>query len=111
MFEIRSAHTTFPGRGIARACLLGAALGLALISTFVFGVDNPKPEWGEYWRIRPLLVTPLVGAIGATVAYYTYHLLVRWGWPRMLVIIVCGLGVLVALWLGIILGLNGTLWN
>ena len=93
------------------ATALGAALGLVLIMNFVFGEGQPDPAWGPNWRIRPLLVTPLVGAAGGAVAYATYYFLVSWGWPRWLVGVVCGLGMLVALWMGIVLGLVGTLWN
>ncbi|PPK85338.1 hypothetical protein CLV84_2233 [Neolewinella xylanilytica] len=100
-----------PRRGLGMACLLGACLGFALITTFVFGVDHPNPAWGPDWRVRPLIVAPLAGAAGAGVAYYTFRLLVSWEWPRFLVWLVCGLGLLVALWMGTVVGLDGTMWN
>ncbi len=44
--------------------LIGALAGLGIICFFVFSVDHPNPEWPQYWRVKPLLVTPLAGAIG-----------------------------------------------
>ncbi|RYD58018.1 MAG: potassium transporter KefB [Sphingobacteriales bacterium] len=96
---------------LAKCMLIGAAIGLAIISIFVFGVDNPDPEWGTYWRIKPLLLTP---AAGAACGFF-YHLMdsmhYRAGWNRMLTIglslLVCAVG----LWIGVVLGLNGTMWD
>ncbi|MBW6536389.1 MAG: hypothetical protein K0B11_15370 [Mariniphaga sp.] len=34
--------------------LIGAAIGLAIISLFIFPIDDPNPEWGKYWRIKDL---------------------------------------------------------
>lgn len=91
--------------------LIGAAIAFALISLFVFGVDNPKPEWPEYWRLRPLIITTIAGGIGG--AFFDFmHLLRREGsWKKVLGLLLGLIGYLVILWLGSILGLDGTLWN
>lgn len=44
--------------------LVGAAIALVIISVFLYGVDNAKPEWGKLWILRPLIVVPLAGSMG-----------------------------------------------
>lgn len=58
-------------RAVILRMLLGAAIGFAIISVFVFSVDNPNPDWGKFWRIRPLIITPLAGAFGILSFYLT----------------------------------------
>jgi hypothetical protein len=91
--------------------MCGALTGLILILAFTGNVTDPDPAWGVYWKVRPLIVTPLVGAVGAGIAYYTYWLLQKFHWSRVLTLIVCAFGFIVSIWLGIVLGLDGTLWN
>ena len=59
---------------LAAPMLIGAGIGLLVISFFVFGVDNPDAEWGKLWRIRPLIVTPVAGAMGGAFYYLMDHL-------------------------------------
>ena len=91
--------------------LLGTAIGLAVISFFVFGVDHPDPEWGEYWRIRPLIVTPLAGASAGVLYHLMSYVRRQGGWLTIVGWLVSILGYMIALWLGIVLGLHGTMWN
>ena len=95
---------------LGKAMLIGAALGLLVISAFVFGSGPIKPEWGSLWRIKPLLLTPAVGAIGGAL----YHLINRQatrGLNRAVAVILGLVVFLVVLWLGIVLGLAGTMWD
>lgn len=90
---------------------IGGLIGLGIISMFVFGIDREDPAWGDNWRIRPLIVTPLVAALGGSAFY-----LVQFLKPKSLLIKIglyafSGFAFVVALWVGIILGLDGTLWN
>ena len=94
-----------------RSMLIGAAVGLILISLFVFNVSDPKPEWGKFWRIRPLLITPLAGAMGGLFYGFMNYLSLKSGFNKALAIIIGLIVFIVALWLGIVLGLDGTLWN
>lgn len=91
--------------------LLGASVGLLLISLFVFGVDDPNPEWGKYWMIKPLIITPLAGAMGGLCNYIimSYHNQV--GLHKIVAIIISALVFIIGLWLGVVLGLNGTMWD
>ncbi len=53
---------------LVKPMVVGAGIALFVISLFVFGVDEANPEWGRFWMIRPLIITPLAGAMGG--AFY-----------------------------------------
>lgn len=90
--------------------LIGTGIAFMAISFFVFGVDNPNPEWGKNWRIRPLIITPLAGAAGgAFYAFMNYQ--ISKGFNRTFGIILSLIVFVIGLWMGIILGLDGTMWN
>lgn len=91
--------------------LIGGGIALILIALFVFSVDNPKPEWGKYWMIRPLIITPLAGAVGGLFYHYMEHLRSQQGWIKVIGTILSLIGYIIVLWLGTVLGLDGTLWN
>ncbi len=91
--------------------LIGAAIGLILISLFVFGVDNPNPEWGKLWRIRPLIITSLAGAMGGLFFYFMNYLSLRGSLNKILAIVLGVIVFIIGLWLGVVLGLDGTMWN
>lgn len=90
--------------------LVGAVAGLILILVFVLGVDEPNPAWGRCWMIKPLVLTPLVGAMGG-LFYYFMKRLNATGFNKILATVIGILGFIVALWIGVVLGLNGTMWN
>ncbi len=96
---------------LAKHMIFGALVGFAAISLFVFGADNPKPEWGEFWRVRPLVVTPMAGATAGAVFYFLNHVGSQRGWNRILTVIASIVIGFIGLWMGIILGLDGTMWN
>jgi hypothetical protein len=91
--------------------LFGAFIGFIIISVFVFGVDNPNPNWPANWRIKPLIVTPLVAAFGALSFYLADVIGVKREWPKVVLFFISAILFLIALWLGTVLGLNGTMWN
>lgn len=91
--------------------LIGAAIGFIFISFFVFGVDQVNPAWGEYWRIRPLIVTPLAGAMGGLCTYFIMHFHKLAGVNKIVAIILSVFVFVISLWLGIVLGLDGTMWD
>lgn len=96
---------------IGKRMLLGAGIALILILVFLLGVDNPKPEWGKLWMLKPLIVVPTAGAMGGVFYYFMDHLRYQGGWKTALAIIISLIGYIFALWIGTVLGLNGTLWN
>jgi H+/Cl- antiporter ClcA len=99
------------GGQLIKRMLIGAIIALVLISLFLYGVNNPKPEWGKFWMLRPLLIVPFAGAMGGLF----YHLLEKFrnkgGWWKILAILASVIGYIIILWLGTILGLDGTLWD
>ena len=104
---IQSIHPASLGKQMVQ----GAGIALILIALFLLGVKNPKPEWGNLWMIKPLLVVPFAGSMGGVFYYYMNHLCYRGGWRKAVAIILSLIGYIVILWLGTVLGLNGTLWN
>lgn len=91
--------------------LVGAGIGLLAISIFVFAPGEPNPEWGKFWMIRPLMITPLAGAFGGACNYYIMHFSRRAYVNRAVAIILSAVVFIIGLWLGIVLGLAGTMWN
>lgn len=96
---------------MARRMAQGAAVGLILISFFVFGVDEPNPDWPKLWMVKPLIMVPLAGSLGGLSYYLINPLRQRPGWRRIVTNILGLLVFLVVLWLGTVLGLNGTMWD
>lgn len=91
--------------------LIGAAIGLAIISLFIFTIEDPNPEWGKYWRIKPIIITPLVAAFGFLSFYLKVYINPKSDAGKIVVFFMSVIAFIVALWLGTVLGLNGTLWN
>ncbi len=87
--------------------LFGGGIALAAILLFVISPGKGKPEWGAYWMMRPLILTPLVGAFGGALAYRITIL----GLNGILTLVIGIVGFLIVLWISIVLGLNGTMWD
>lgn len=98
-------------RDVLKRMFLGALIGLAAISLLVFGVDDPDPSWPANWRVRPLLVTPFVTAFGILSFYLKDIIGVKGDWPKIFLFMLSTVLFLISLWLGTVLGLDGTLWN
>jgi hypothetical protein len=91
--------------------LWGGGIAFLLISFFLLGAGEPNPAWPKFWWIQPLVVVPLAGATGGLF----YHLMDRFrsqgGWKKAVATIVSILVYIIGLWLGTVLGLNGTMWD
>ncbi len=96
---------------LIKAMLIGAAIGLVAISYFVFGVDQPSMDWGKYWMVKPLIAVPIAGAAGGLFFSFLQHLSFQGALNKLLGIIIGVVGFIVIMWLGIVFGLNGTMWN
>lgn len=96
---------------LAVPMMIGAGIALAVISLFVFGADNPNPEWGEFWMIRPLIVTPIAGATGGAFYFFMNRMREKGQINGAATIILSLIVYIIGLWLGIVLGLDGTMWD
>lgn len=90
---------------------IGAGLALLLIVIFLTGVNNPDPAWGKYWMIRPLVVVPLAGATGGLFYAFMGRYRQEGGWKAIAATALGLLVYVIGLWMGSVLGLDGTLWN
>lgn len=91
--------------------LQGGGIALLMITLFLAGVDDPNPDWPKFWMVRPLVVVPIAGAMGGVFYYFMDFMRNQGLWSKIFANVICILGYLVAIWLGTVLGLDGTLWN
>lgn len=98
-------------RRLPKRMLIGAGFGFVLITLFVMGVNEPAPDWPKYWKVRPIVVVTIAGAMGAAFADFLHLLRRQGGYWKLIGIVLSILGFIVILWLGSVLGLNGTLWD
>lgn len=95
---------------LIKCMVFGALIGLALISAFLLSAGEANPAWGSYWQIKPLLMVPFAAAVGGAFYYFmTYRF--PTGVAGVIATIFSVFVFIIGLWLGTILGLNGTHWN
>ena len=97
--------------GLMKKMLLGAAVALILIVLLLLQVKNPNAGWGRFWMVRPLVVVPIAGAAGGFCYMLIGRQFAHWGIGRALAVIAGLIVYTVGLWMGIVLGLDGTLWD
>lgn len=95
---------------LRKSMLMGAALGFILILFFLLSAGEPDLHWARFWFVRPLILVPLAGSVGG-MFYYLITLRYQFGWRKHLTRIVGCMGYLLVLWLGTVLGLDGTWWD
>ena len=91
--------------------LMGGSIGLILIIIFLLQAGEPGQDWSKLWTIKPLIIVPLAGAAGGAVSYFIIRLGEKSGWRKMPVIIFCLVVYIIGLWMGAVLGLDGTWWD
>ena len=96
---------------LLKRMIIGAGIGLLPISLLLISANEPDPAWGKFWMIRPLSIVPLAGAIGGLCNYFIVQFSVRTGFNKTLALIFSLLVFVIGLWMGIVLGLDGTLWD
>lgn len=96
---------------LGKRMLQGAGIALILITIFLLSVDEPNPNWPKLWMLKPLILVPLAGAMGGVFYYYMDFLRYHGGWKKVLAILISLIGYLIVLWIGTVLGLDGTLWD
>ena len=95
---------------LGKRMLQGSAVALVLISIYLYGVDNPDPNWPKLWMLKPLIIVPVAGAMGS-IFFYLMERMYQGGWMKLVAILAGVVGYIVALWLGTVVGLDGTLWD
>lgn len=91
--------------------LVGAGIGLALIAIFLLIAGKPDPAWPKLWMLRPLIIVPLAGAMGGVFYYFMDELRFQGGWKKPLANVLSLIVFVIGLWLGTVLGLDGTWWD
>lgn len=89
----------------------GGAIGLILITAFLLSAGEGNPAWPRFWMIRPLIIVPLAGAAGGGFFHFMGALMSQGGWKKVLAIVLSVLVYIFGLWIGTILGLDGTWWD
>lgn len=111
MQEKNEVRMSVKSSSMIRSAIIGASIGLVLISIFLLGVKNSDPSWPRFWQLRPLIIVPLAGAAGAVCVYLLNSFNYQSAWTKWAARIVSLIGFVIALWMGSVLGLDGTLWN
>lgn len=91
--------------------IVGGSIAMLLIIVFLYGVDHPKPEWGKLWKLRPILVVSFAGAMGGLIFHIMDYYRSKGGWWKIIANIASLIAYIIGLWLGTVLGLDGTLWD
>lgn len=111
MKDSNTATRTNEPVSIVKPVLIGATIGLILISFFLTGAGKPNPEWGKLWMLRPLIIVPLAGAMGGVFYYFMDYLSSYRDLNRTVAVILSLVVFIIGLFLGSVLGLDGTYWN
>lgn len=108
-----SSSTTRPVHPVSLGArmLQGAVPALILIAAFLLAAGASNPAWPKFWQLKPLLIVPLAGAMGGVFFYMMDHLRYQGGWRKYLAYLISIVVYCIGIWLGTVLGLNGTLWN
>ena len=96
---------------LIKKMVVGAAIGLTLITIFLLSVGEYNPAWPKLWMIRPLIIVPLAGAVGGAIYHYMDGLRYQGGWKKILANFLSLLVYLIGLWMGTVLGLDGRMWD
>lgn len=98
-------------RALIIRMLVGAGIALVIILALVLSVDELPPTWHKTWWVRPLVITPLAGAAGGLFFHFMFMLGKEGTWKKIVVTLIGIIGYVIALWMGTVLGLAGTMWN
>ncbi|MEN9977414.1 MAG: hypothetical protein RLZZ569_39 [Bacteroidota bacterium] len=90
---------------------VGALIGFIFIGLLLLSNKYSSPTWGKWWQLKPLLVVPLTCAIAGSLIYVIHPKKPFSKWRIFVFLTLALLGFLFSLWIGIIIGLDGTLWN
>ena len=109
--ESSSQTKTSPQAILFKRMMVGAGIGLVIISVFLLMAPKGNPEWPDYWYIRPLITVPYAGAMAGLFYYLMDRLRKQGGWKMVVANTLSVLIFIIGLWMGTVLGLAGTMWN
>ena len=93
---------------LAIRMLVGGGIALFLVILFLVSAGQPNPEWPRFWMLKPLIITPLAGALGGFCSY----VLDQWLPNNKIAAVILSLIVyVVGFWMGFVLGMDGTYWD
>lgn len=96
---------------LIKRVLTGFAIGLVIILFFILKANPNHPDWGQYWMIQPLAIAPLAGAAAGFCNHLLDMLRAEGGTKKILANFLAVIIYIIGLWMGIVLGLHGTMWN
>ena len=96
---------------LGKRILIGGGIALVLISFFLYKSGEPDPSWGQMWMLRPLIIVPLAGATGGAFFYFMEYMALRGSLNKVFGFLLAIIVYIVGLWMGTVLGLDGTMWN
>lgn len=102
---------TFQSRSLFRNILFGALPAFTLIVIFLSSANNPDPAWHPLWILRPLLLVPFAGAMGGLFFTFMEPWRNKSGWTKAFAYLACLLVYVIGVFMGIVLGLDGTYWD
>ena len=102
---------TIHNGSLQKRMIQGALVGLVIIGAFLLNSGAGRPEWGNWWMIKPIIMVPFAGAVGGAVYYYFDEIRTKGGWNRIVADVLSLIIFIIGIWMGSVLGLNGTYWN
>lgn len=102
----------FQYKDFVKPAYIGAAIGYLIITIFLLvpGIE-PHPSWPKFWMIRPMVFVPLFGVFGGLFFKLMTMAKTMGKFNGFITVILAVLGFIIAIWVGLILGLDGTLWD
>jgi hypothetical protein len=112
MMIIYLINLTFEDRAWKKRTLIGILIGLVFIACFLFIPDiKEDPSWSEFWKLRPLIITPLGGGASGLCLHFFMTLSRAGKINKYLAYIIGPILCFIIFWISVILGLDGTMWN
>lgn len=111
MYHQKESGQPLQKKPLSKCTLQGAGVAFVWIALFLLSVKHPNPEWPRFWYVRPLLIVPFSGAMGGLFYYVMEHFRYMHHWKKIVANVVSILVYIIGVWMGTVLGLDGTLWN
>jgi hypothetical protein len=96
---------------LRKRIVLGIGTALILMILLLIQVDEPNPEWGELWMVRPLIMVSFGGAACGAFYHLMEQFAARRNWNTIMIKVFSLIVCMIMLWMSFILGLDGTLWD